>query len=64
MNRLLFASSRLPINAALIILAFIPIALLLGWVSGIVEILIIAVVQLVVFFIIWLIMYLKQLKSK
>lgn len=54
------------IHAALIILTFIPIALLLGWVSNIIEILIIACVQLVAFFIIWLIMYLiykKQVKE-
>lgn len=54
------------LHAALIILTFIPIALLLGWVSGIIEILIIAFVQLAAFFIIWLIMYLifkKQVKE-
>lgn len=63
---------RLPLAAAtalhcaLIVLLFIPIALLLGWVSQIAEILIIAVIQLVAFFMIWLIMYLiykKQVKE-
>ncbi|MCR5653306.1 MAG: DUF3021 domain-containing protein [Ruminococcus sp.] len=60
---------RLPLAAAtalhcaLIILLFIPIALLLGWVSNIIEILIIASMQLVAFFIIWLIMYLIYKKQ-
>ena len=60
---------RLPLAAAtalhcaLIILLFIPIALLLGWVSNIIEILIIASIQLVAFFIIWLIMYLIYKKQ-
>ena len=63
---------RMPLAAATalhcagIILTFIPIALLLGWVSGITEILIVAGIQLVVFFIIWLIMYLiykRQVKE-
>ena len=67
-----YEAERLPLaaatalHAALIILTFIPIALLLGWVSSIIEILIIAGMQLIAFFIIWLIMYLiykKQVKK-
>ena len=60
---------RLPLAAAtalhcaVIIIFYIPIALLLGWVSGIAEILIIAVLQLVVFFIIWLILYFAYRKQ-
>ncbi len=45
------------LHCALIVLLFIPIALLLGWVSDIVTLLIISGMQLVGFFIIWLIMY-------
>lgn len=45
------------LHAAIIILTFIPVALLLGWVSSIIEILIFASMQLIAFFIIWLIMY-------
>ena len=51
---------------ALIVLLFIPIALLLGWVSQIETQLIISGIQLVCFFIIWLIMYAgfkKQVKE-
>lgn len=54
------------LHCALIVLLFIPIALLLGWVSNITEILIIMSIQLVCFFIIWLIMwsiYKKQVKE-
>ena len=50
----------------LIILLFIPIALLLGWVSNIETLLVIFGIQLVCFFIIWLIMYAvfkKQVKE-
>ena len=53
-------------HCALIILVYIPVALLLGWVSGIVEILIVASIQLAAFFIIWLILYAafkKQVKE-
>ncbi len=59
-----YEAERLPLaaatalHAALIILTYVPIGLLLGWVSNIIEILIIAGMQLVAFFIIWLIMYL------
>lgn len=45
------------LHCALIILLFIPIALLLGWVSKIETLLMISGIQLVCFFIIWLIMY-------
>ena len=45
------------LHCATIILLFIPIALFLGWVSNIVTLLIISGMQLVGFFIIWLIMY-------
>ncbi len=67
-----YDAERLPLAAATalhcasIILLFIPIALLLGWVSSIIEILIIAAMQLAAFFIIWLIMYMiykKQVKE-
>lgn len=67
-----YEAERMPLAAAtalhcaLIVLLFVPIALLLGWVGGILEILIIAVIQLVVFFIIWLILwavYKKQVRE-
>lgn len=45
------------LHCALIILLFIPIALLLGWVSKIETLLMISGIQLVCFFIIWLIIY-------
>ena len=54
------------LHCGVIVLLFIPIALLLGWVSNITEILIIMSIQLVCFFIIWLIMwsiYKKQVKE-
>ena len=54
------------LHCALIILLFIPIALLLGWVSNIQTLLTISGIQLVCFFIIWLIMYAvfkKQVKE-
>ena len=68
----LYDVERLPLAAAtalhcgLIVLPFIPISYLLGWVSGIVETVIIAAIQIVAFFIIWLIMwaiYKKQVKE-
>lgn len=67
-----YEAERLPLAAATalhcatIILLFIPIALFLDWVSNITEILIIMSIQLVCFFIIWLIMwsiYKKQVKE-
>ena len=67
-----YEAERLPLAAATalhcatIILLFIPIALFLGWVSNIVTLLIISGMQLVGFFIIWLIMwsiYKKQVKE-
>lgn len=54
------------LHCALIVLLFIPIAFLLGWVSQIETQLIISGIQLVCFFIIWLIMYAgfkKQVKE-
>lgn len=45
------------LHCALIVLLFIPIALLLGWVSDIGTLLMISGMQLVGFFIIWLILY-------
>ncbi len=44
-------------HCALIVLAFIPISYLLGWVGGIIETLIIAAAQAAAFFVIWLILY-------
>ena len=44
-------------HCAVIIFTFMPVALLLGWVGSLIEILIIAGIQLVVFFIIWLSLY-------
>ena len=58
-----YEAERLPLAAAtaslcaLIVLAFIPISYLLGWVGGIVETLIIAAAQAAAFFVIWLILY-------
>ena len=58
-----YDTDRLPLAAAtalhcaLIVLLFIPISILLGWVSFVIETLIIAGCQIVGFFIIWLIMY-------
>ena len=54
------------LHCALIVLPFIPISYLLGWVDGIVETIIIAAIQIVAFFMIWLIMwaiYKKQVKE-
>ena len=45
------------LHCALIVLLFIPIALFLGWVNDIGTLLIISGMQLIGFFIIWLIMY-------
>ena len=65
----LYDAERLPLAAAtalhcgLIVLPFIPISYLLGWVSGIVETLIIAAAQIAVFFIIWLILYFAYKKQ-
>lgn len=44
-------------HCSVIILTFIPVAFFLGWVSSLIEILIISSIQLVAFFIIWLIMW-------
>ena len=54
------------LHCALIVLLFIPISLFLGWVSKIETLLMISGIQLVCFFIIWLIMYAgfkKQVKE-
>ena len=65
----LYEMERLPLAAAtalhcaIIVIFYIPIALLLGWVSGIAEILVVAGIQIVVFFIIWLIMYFAYRKQ-
>ena len=67
-----YDADRLPLAAAtalhcaVIILTFIPISLILGWIGGITELLIVMAIQLVVFIIIWLIMwsiYKKQVKE-
>ncbi len=53
-------------HCAIIVLTFIPIALLLGWFSNIVSLLIMSCIQLAAFFIIWLILYAvykKQVKE-
>ena len=44
-------------HCALIIILFILIGLLLGWLNNIAEVLIMASIQLICFFIIWLILY-------
>lgn len=49
-----------------IVLLYIPVGLFLGWLNGLVEILIVAICQIIGFFIIWLIMnaiYKKQVKE-
>ena len=54
------------LHCALIVLLFIPISLLLGWVGSIVETVIIASIQIAAFFMIWLILwaiYKKQVKE-
>lgn len=50
-------------HCAVIILVYIPVALLLGWVGSILEIVVIAGIQLVAFFIIWLILYFTYRKQ-
>ena len=67
-----YKAERLPLAAATalhcatIILLFVPISLILGWVSNTTELLIVMGIQFIVFFIIWLIMwsiYKKQVKE-
>jgi hypothetical protein len=64
-----YDTDRLPLAAAtalhcaLIVLLFIHISILLGWVSTVIETLFIAGCQIVGFFIIWLIMYLAFKKQ-
>ena len=69
---MLYYIDRLPLAAvtalhcAVIVITFIPIALLLGWVEGVPEIIIMAAIQIVVYFIIWQIIsasYRKQVKE-
>ena len=53
-------------HCAVIVLLYIPVGLFLGWLNGLVEILIVAICQIIGFFIIWLIMnaiYKKQVKE-
>lgn len=65
----LYDVDRLPLAAAtalhcgIIVLPFIPISYLLGWVGGINETLIIAVLQIAAFFMIWLILYFAYKKQ-
>ena len=68
----LYDADRLPLAAAtalhcgLIVLPFIPISYLLGWVGGVLETVIIAAIQIAAFFMIWLILYFvykKQVKE-
>ena len=68
----LYDVDRLPLAAAtalhcgLIVLPFIPISYLLGWVGGVLETVIIAAIQIAAFFMIWLILYFvykKQVKE-
>ncbi len=54
---LLPLASATALHCALIVLPFIPVSYLLGWVGGIVETLIIASAQIAAFFVIWLILY-------
>lgn len=64
-----YDADRLPLIAATalhcatIVLLFIPISLLLGWINNIVELLIVMAIQIVVFFIIWLSLYLGYKKQ-
>ena len=62
MNGLPLAAAT-ALHCAIIVIFYIPIALLLGWLSGIAEILVVAGIQIVVFFIIWLIMYFAYRKQ-
>ena len=68
----IYNAERLPLAAAtalhcaMIILSYIPVALLLGWVDNLPQILLIAGIQLVAFFVIWWIIYAiykKQVKE-
>lgn len=59
----LYEAERMPLAAAtalhggLIVLLFIPISYLLGWVGNILETVTIAAIQTAAFFMIWLILY-------
>lgn len=65
----LYEIERMPLalatalHCAIIILLFIPISLLLGWVSNIPTLLIIMSIQVTMFFIIWLILYFSYKKQ-
>ena len=50
-------------HCAAIVLIYIPLGFFLGWLSNIIETLIVAGIQIVVFFIIWLILYLNYKKQ-
>ena len=53
-------------HCAVIVLTYIPLGFFLGWLCNITQMLIVAGIQIVVFFIIWLILYLtykKQVKD-
>lgn len=51
------------VHCAVIVLTFIPIALLLGWFDDIASLLIMSCMQLTAFFIIWLILYFTYKKQ-
>ncbi|MBU5461425.1 DUF3021 domain-containing protein [Lachnoclostridium sp. MSJ-17] len=59
----LYEAERMPLAAStalhggLIVMLFIPISYLLGWVGNILETVIIAAIQTAAFFMIWLILY-------
>lgn len=68
----LYEAERMPLAAStalhggLIVMLFIPISYLLGWVGNILETVIIAAIQTAAFFMIWLILwaiYKKQVKE-
>ena len=53
-------------HCAVIVLTYIPLGFFLGWLGGVVEMLVVAGCQIVAFFIIWLIMwsiYRKQVRE-
>lgn len=50
-------------HCAAIVLIYIPLGFFLGWLSNIAQMLIVAGIQIVVFFIIWLILYLTYKKQ-
>ena len=50
-------------HCGIIIVAFLPIAILLGWVYSLTDILIMIGIQIAVFFMIWLIIYMNYRKQ-